>query len=1382
MPKKRRTGGRAGRRILTCLLAAAMLVSGIPLAQGTTPEAHAAGNAAPATMEQIESTRNTNSGFYAMTKVVDGKLYIWGNNNSYALGLASYKDKDTQEVIEVKPGTVIPYPVMMPEGTFDGDVIQVIIGCWTCAHAVLTDKGSLYIWGDGYNYLDTLFPNGRQVPNKVDISATNGAKLTYISTGGGRVLFAKDENGKWYVLGGTSTTSGSPSTTNLAAAGYDGSKLWPISDEYLSGIGDRTIKDIKSISGGVTAILCTDGRLFTTNNGWWAGGWGQNMGGSASFGKPYDLTAGIKAQYTTKAAVEVNADLKRKYEKLAEKEVLFTQIAAEDTSFIGLDVDGNVWGWGCDHAEKFGPWVDENPNCNHGGSHQGVATPVKFYDASIYGKKAVYGYVTNYNTYVLCEDNSIYASGTNTNGMISPTLSSGAHITSPKQILEEVSQSDTVVGLAPTSNSVTVFTLKGDAFFTGSNSGGAAGNGTTQDFNPGEVAEVIPDMPPSKPYTKNRMYFEIEVNRLIGNQTKKICYVANPTEGHPYQVTKTVEGSAPVELPDGMTGEDAIPAGQNFNLNVYFEDFGKIHTFLVPVRFNPTYVKAVNAAGEQYPNSTVTAGIGISSGIRQTFTSENWANGSLGAGVEGTYPKINNKDGWLSVLGYSNAYKAQIEGTQKMFSASFTAVAATPKNLLTLFEVATQQNKLPAGAPGFDVASKQEFDYGAYWSINNPNTEDEVSSYAFETGAFPYFTTTVKSLQGITLDIVRGEGDPVDSAADVPGANQGDKAINNKNKDVIYTVKVKTNPEDASFPQVNWTITLMKPDNGTAELGDYISIVEQKDTYIKFKLPDSFSQTDLGQIRFDASAKINSALTATMDVYVKSFDPPEFIHITEKMYSGNTADAVPSVEEKIYQNKLEPEDMPEGQKENRVYTVTFPTVAEGVYQNKQVTWSLLDSSGNPLDTSKDSCPLRIMASTPATDSTDATVTIQPLKTTYGEDYVILKVESLYDPDVSDSIRIKVQFKASELKFKQNIVRLPFNTAKNLEDLLEIAPQDVYSTDLEWTFTPMSTTTAYINFNGTGNISSNETATPLAPEKLYETIKVKDKISGKTASIDVSVIDLDSPLNIDDIIVKNLLGTKDDTVEIKANLQVGDVIRFYTKYESAEAYITTGELESAQTPYFQFSVPGLLDSAGGEVAVSVERQWGDGGRMETSRIPVTYLAEPSKVYGYAALSGKSQSSAANQGIRVDIDGIGGSQTVYTDENGRFEFTEYIRPGNYTLTISQTRYLTRVIEPNSKTGYQGLVIPAAEEFLIATQSAPIKLYPGDINMDNIIDYRDLDIYVKNWVGQINPDLPGFNLMDFSDLEPYAAIGTDDLNLMLIHYGWPYSKYANWVTPAQ
>ena len=30
--------------------------------------------------------------------------------------------------------------------------------------------------------------------------------------------------------------------------------------------------------------------------------------------------------------------------------------------------------------------------------------------------------------------------------------------------------------------------------------------------------------------------------------------------------------------------------------------------------------------------------------------------------------------------------------TQKMFSASFTAVAATPKNLLTLFEVATQQN------------------------------------------------------------------------------------------------------------------------------------------------------------------------------------------------------------------------------------------------------------------------------------------------------------------------------------------------------------------------------------------------------------------------------------------------------------------------------------------------------------------------------------------------------------------------------------------------------------------------------------------------------------------------------------------------------------------
>ncbi|WP_130862548.1 RCC1 domain-containing protein [Bacilliculturomica massiliensis] len=1338
MPKKRRTGGRAGRRILTCLLAAAMLVSGIPLAQGTTPEAYAAGNATAATWDQIESTRMTNTGWSGMAKIVDGKLFVWGNANQ--LGISSYETPEGN----TSSSFPVPYPVQVPADKFDGDVVQVSAN-WGALNLALTEYGTIYRLT---NTVTKLY------------ESPAGKKIVYLSNVGGRAFFAKDENGDWYSYLNASGNTGYYCLTDEA-----GAELKPIKiDDYRAALGNgadgnpRQIKEIVNMAAYATMIICTDGTLFMAGSNSYHGlGNGASRGYSTAYGTLYNVSEALGGVKFTAAA------------------------HAEDVAFVAVDVDGNVWGWGCDHEQRFMKRNDAQETCGHEYAHSAVSVPEKFFDASLYGKKAVRAYLTSWNALILCDDNTIYATGTNTNNMISTSESAQSKIYKPTQIFAEVSQKDTIVGLTPTTNSVTIYTLKGDSYFTGSNSSGTAGNGTTVSPKPGETTETVPDMPPSKPFTKNGMYVELEVNRIYGNQSKKVTYTANPTAEHPNQVRKTVEGQSPVDLPDGMIGDDAVPAGQIFKLNVYFEDFGKLHTFLVPIRFNPTYVKAVDLNGERYPESTVTAGLGSTSGIQQLFTSENWLNGALGSGVEGTYPKVNNKDGWVSVLGYSPAYKAQIEGAQKMFSVAFMAVGSTPANTLAAFDIATRSNAPSKGDPGFDVASKQEFDYGAYWSINNPYSVAEVISYAFDTGAFPKIATTVKNLNAISLDIVRADGSPVDVASDIEGAGQGSRAINNKNTDEIYTVKVKANPEDASFPQADWTVTLMGPnDDNSITLTDYITIVEQKDTYLKFKLPDNFSQTKVGWIRFHAAARINTTLTSDLDVYVKSFDPPEFIHIKEKKYSENTAAGVPAIEEKIYQNKLG-NDSEEEPKENRTFTVEFPVVQGDAAQNKLVTWSLLDKGGNPLDTTLATCPVRIVTSTPATDDTNASVTIQPLKTTYGDDYVILKVASLYDPSVSDSIRIKVQFKASEMKFKQEIVRLPFNMEKDLEDLLEIAPQDVYSTDLVWTYTP-TTTAGYINFNGTGVISSNQVATPVSPTPVYETITVTDQISGVSASVKVSVINLDSPLNINNIVVKNLLGSKDDTVEIKDGLAVGDTIYFYSSYDDTEPYMKVGPLTEAQTPYFKFATAGLLDSAGGEIAVSVVRKWGDSsGPVETSKIPVAYSAEPSKVYGYVSLAGKTE-LGANKGIRVDIDGIGGSQTVYTDENGRFEFTEYIKPGNYTLTLSQTRYLTRSVAPNKKTGYQGLTIPAAEEFLIASQNAPLKLYPGDVNMDNIIDYRDLDIYVKNWVGQINPELPGFDLFNFADGEEYSAIGTDDLNLLLIHYGWPTGKYADWITPAQ
>ena len=1321
------------RRVSTALLSVTMLGSVVPtmLNAGTTAFAL---NAEGPTEQQIENARMTNAGYNGKAKIIDGDLYVWGakngSNHAESLGITEYTTPEGTTSTTFP----IPYPVKVPSENFDSDVIQVVMN-WGGFNFALTKNGTVY-----------------QLTGKVEkvYESPSNAKIVYLSAQGGRSLFAKDENNKWYSMIDTASATNNGYYLLRQGTTEELGKFAPIGEEYYEAVGNRTIKEIVSMAAYTTLLICEDGTTFAAGGGgyWHVNTYGM---GTTAYGQVANLT-----------------------EKLGG--VKFVNAASEDVSFTAVDTNGNVWGWGCDHTERFRARANNTVACGHGYANQRVDTATKFYDATIFGKKAMRTWLTGSNAFILCDDNSIYATGKNTNGMINAGLADGTNIYNPTQIFKKQSEADTIVGLSPTVNNVTIYTLKGDSYFTGSNSNGAAGNGTTASTPRGEVEEVIPDtLPPSKPYTANEMSFEIEMTQTIGNQPKKVTYVPAPEPGKQYRVMKTIEGQSPTFLDNGMKDEDAIAAGQIFKLNVYFNDFGKLHTFLVPIRFDAQYVQVVNGAGEAYStNGQTVSAVGKNAAVEKLFTNETWNNGTLASGVEGGYPKVNNKDGWVSVLGYSTAEKARIDGKQAMFSIKFSAIGQTG-NAFKCFEIATASN---AKNGTYDVASKEEFDYGAYWSINNPNSESQISSYVFEDAKPIYYTSTVSVLKSISLDVVFDNGSPVDNAQpNVEDAGPGDKAINNKNTEMVYTVKVKPNPEDASFPQVNWTISLEKPIDGTAELADFISIVEQKDTYVKFKLPDNFSQTQLGQIKFHAVAKKYSNIEAYVNVYVKSFDPPEFIHITEKNYSDNTADAVPAKEEFIYQHKND-----SGNKENRQFTVTFPTVGPEEQLNKQVVWQLFDQDGYELDQQAEDCPVRIVTTTPASDGVPPSVMIQPLKTT-GDAYVTLKVYSLYDPNVYDTVRIKVQFMANAMQFKQDILRLPTDMSRDLMDLLEIGPQDVYATNLEWSYKGLDDG-PYIIFNGTSNVVALDQPTPINPKELYEEVTVKDTISGLSATIKIAVIDLDSPLSIDDIVATNNLGESNDWVQIAKGLELGDIVRFYKTYDASSAFLTVGPLVEVQVvPNFPFPVQGLLESGGGEIAVSVERQWGDSpGAVETSKIPVVYDPEPSKVYGYVTLEGRSPSSAQIEGIRVDLNGISHDETVYTDADGRFQFQSYIKPGTYSLTVSRNRYLTRTIEADKSTGYAGLVIPAAEEFCIASKDAPIKLYAGDVNMDKIIDYRDLDTYVKNWVGQINPDLEEFNDFDFYDQSAYAAIGTDDINLVLIHYGWVTSNYANWAVPKQ
>jgi hypothetical protein len=1066
--------------------------------------------------------------------------------------------------------------------------------------------------------------------------------------------------------------------------------------------------------------------------------------------------------------------------------------------------------------------------------------------------------------------------------MIDPSVD--GNVTTPTQIFTELSKTATIVGVFSTQSGIMAITKSGDMYFLGDNTNGGAGNGTTDAITAGTPTKVVSaNLPPSAPLTTNKVTFEIEVkesdgstyyyvpatdssgNQLYADGTSTYTYVngedtkTNVKSGRMLYERRKSKSNYSGAILSALT----LDAGTTFKLNVYFNDFGKINTFVMPIRFDQNYVQVVNGSGETYStDKVVTPGsIGTSVGIIQDFDTTDWNGGALAVGTtSGTYPKICNGGGWVAVAGYCYSDNPEITGNVEMFSITFRATQQNTKGVAFNFATNDVNNAYDGATdPTYDEACNGLSDYSAYWSIIN--TAEGASAngngyFDFDHDAFPSFYTQLNKAVAMTLSLTYGDNDAAVTQSDgtVNGTttswdlNWGNTGVVYKMTAHLFSDKAKKK-ENVSFPYVNWTIELVGGRTGDGydettsyDLEDYITIVEQTDTYVRFRINQDFSPSvdeegnsnePEAAIKFTATCQDTSVSVSKSDAaHLMSMAPPTEIFISQESLGSYVP--VADGTEIIYNYSYSDDKMGDKEGNAREFFVTYGTYTGS---SREVVWSLLDSDGNTVySTDADA---KAILSNDSTDTKDSSgniipsVNVLPYYSTSGDDYLTLRCESLYDSNVYDEVTIKVHLVATKIAFSPETICIPVSTdlsssTVKLSKYLGLSPVDAWSTDYTWSVTwpddnetPGNWTKLYGDdaaYNAaddavvygqldasTGELLAFEYATPSStPAK----VTVTDNVSGLSASIDIKIMDVNSPIGINDFEATNNLGYMNDTLKITGGLAsdnktITSIALYSNYYEAVEelakdsttlepfkTVTISDDIRSRFNKEGYFSIAAysgqksLFDNAGGFIGVVVYYQTGTGDNavdMVSDVVPVQYDQEPNIVDGYVRLFGRELNSSQQANIRIDLVGLNFKETVYTDSDGYFRFTKYIAPGTYTMTISKVNYLTRYIQTDSK-GNGGVVIPAnteSEKFHISTSSEPIILYPGELTNDNAITIQDVTYYTSNWVGITDKTISNFSLYDFSE---DGVISSKDLELLLMRKDWTNESYPAWTVPDQ
>lgn len=1392
---------KLGSRLLSTLLALTMMLSYLGFFAPVEAEAAAVIEyATPATEEELNTVarwfaaNNGAADIGTFAKIINGILYVWGSNQRNSTGLTGLKYKDNAgNLVDVATGTSVPVPTPMGAEAFNNEKCRYVVAAVSCFYVLTEGTGingdtgnNIYTYGmqaQGGGYGTRTSPNWNVYKLNTDNIHNAGRYVVRLKTHGCAV-FAQDDIGGWW-----SATCGSSWVINMQnneSTGKVAGTFYAIPTAITSKMGGGII-DITGMWNYATLAIGANGKMY----------------GFGSYGNPGGNCIGVPEGKVPSGQTNVNGiDYGAVYSQLTN--VRFKSCNGEDWSSVAVSTDGDVWAWGLNSSSKFGENYSES---DFDATH-------KVFDHNVYQKKAVRAWTSSYRLVVLCDDNTVYAMGDNSNGVIIP--GGGATVNKLTQILSNISQNDTIVGVFPTNVSQMCITKAGDMYFAGDNASGAAGNGTTASAPAGETTTVTsPSMPPTQPLTKNLVTFELEVENKVDNTTE---YYTPTKAGNGTQYIKKVGAT------ESTVSNITLDAGSNFKLNVYFEDFGKMNTFVMPIRFDPRYLEVVNGNGKAYSRASevITPGsLGPSVGIEQTFDIDDWNGGSLAIGTkDGTYPKISNADGWVSVAGYSADTNPIIKGKVKMFSISFRARTTVTGNGIA-FDYATDENipeEVNTLGYGYDVTCNGLEHCKAYWSLYNASGDGGESGYfEFDTEPFPKFNSKLVILTSLGMNLTYGATNTV-----VPEATEADDVehtpgwvINWSNTSVTYTVNAlpyhkegsNNKAPGASFPQVDWsfdTVKITGANNLNREWEDYITIVDQEDTFVKFKINPNFhavADEDDGYIRVTATSQHYTSVVATYYIVLRSFNAPDTLEIAQKDSTGALVQ-LGDDQTMIYHYRSD-------ESENRQFFVDFGTA----HNNLEVVWTLLDKDGDPIDLSDPAAKVTL------TKGSDGSATIEPHYTTTGDDYVILHVESLYSSEKFDEVKIKVQLYTTNLGFTPNTIRMAvmkegMPSTVDLSKYLKVSPVDVYATDYTWTIESVPTRdpanatdvdpsfesgVTPVNYGSMGSGSTAATftafewATPVASENGSEleefvTVRVTENLSGKTADVKIAIMDLDCPIGIDQFVATNNLGTQNDTVLVKDGLQLGDRIEFYPTYEDAmnktKRWNNTTIVEGMY-PQFTFYVGDRSDSVmkgeGGFIAVRLYRVE-TAGQPETEYdpVPISYSSEPSLVDGYIHLFGKNTGSIADKDIRVDLEGLNFKETVYTNSSGYFKFTKYIAPGTYNMVVSKKNYLTRRMEANSS-GVGGIEIQVNDEgeFHISTYNQPILLFPGELTNDNAITVQDINYYVANWVGQYDGNITDFELYDFLEDN---LISAKDLELLLMRKDWISGSYPVWNVPSQ
>jgi alpha-tubulin suppressor-like RCC1 family protein len=1426
------------------------LLSGfVVLSEPTAEAASSSGSeyAEPATEDQLNNVStwfaadNGASGTGAYAKLIEGKVYVWGQNRNYVLGITSYTDS-SGTLQDVTNGTIVSVPTQIPQSYFGetGDHKVKVTRIQLCYQGgiALTSDNKLYIWGArlaSKTNLTTTSYSG-QYPVELPCSAVgNNTIISFRHTGS--MIYVEDSAGNWYTAGGLDH-AGQDALLQMNDTGEYLGALTKIPDAIYTSLGTSTVtgktRTITMMDGQCadnTLVLTDDGKLFVF--------------GISRTQHPSGCDAGTNA-----APVYYVTTPGKISELSALKNLTFTYIVGEDQGYLAIDTNGDVWAWGCNNSSRFGTATVDSTNR--------VTTPQKIFDHNAYQKNAVRAWLSFNRTVILCDDNTVYAIGNNSNGIIDAANS--GNVTTPTQILTSVSKEYTIVGVYPSNNSQMAITKSGDMLFAGDNSTGGAGNGTTSNegIAAGSTVQVVSEaLPPSAPVTTNKVSFEIEVKESDG-----LTYYYTPL---------TNNGIAQYNSNNKMLyqkrkGKNAnsydvstltLDAGANFKLNVYFNDFGKIDTFVMPIRFDQRYVQVVNSSGVAYSTEKIVSpgAYSASVGIVQDFDSTDWEGGRLGTGsTTESYPKICNGGGWVSIMGYSYSTNPEIKGNVEMFSISFRATS-TAYNLAFDFATNDILNAADdATDPTYDMACNGLDDYSAYWSIINTATDVSEGAngyFSFDHEPFPKYDTKLVQAQAMTLALTYGDNDAEVTKTDgeVKTDDNGSTISTNwdlnwGNSGVVYKMTAhlfsdaaKT-MENVSYPYVNWTYELVGGD-ATKTLTDYITIIEETDTYVRFKInPDFEPATNAdgdsiepeAAIKFTAVYQSNSKVTGTGAARLMDMQPPSNIYISQ--LSGGNYVPVADGAEIIY--TYTPTTDKNGTYEGNLRTF-YVTYGDYTGDSREVVWTLLDSDGNTIY-STDADAKAVLGNDNTETVVDKhivpSVTVLPYNSTPDDDYLTLRCESLYKSSVYDEVKIKVHLKATAIAFSPETICIPVSTdltssSVKLSKYLGLTPLDAWSTDYTWSVDWPDDSEAPANWEKLGNTAAYNASTDAVvygqlnsstgelvafeyatPKDQPAKVTVTDSVSGLSASIYVKLMDVDSPIGINDFEATNNLGYMNDTLKILSGLAPsgGSItsIALYQDYDTAVNVMagtdtTTQPFKTVEISddirekfikngYFSIAAysgkNSLFKNEGGFIGVVVYYQTGTGDNavdMVSDVVPVQYDQEPNIVDGYVHLFGRAINSSQQAGIRIDLVGLNFKETVYTDSDGYFKFTKYIAPGTYTMTISKVNYLTRYIQTDSK-GNGGIVIPVnedSEKFHISTSNEPIILYPGELTNDNSITIQDVTYYVSNWVGITDKTISNFVLYDFAE---DGVISTKDLELLLMRKDWTNESYPAWTVPDQ